>query len=114
MIREGQLPQLYIIFGIGWTAVWLVFVLLYRHALHKSELLDLNPLELFDTRASISENLAAVGVGLASIALILVGAIGIAGWLYLLMIPLTWAIKRKNALRRTAFEPLEKSSLAGD
>jgi uncharacterized membrane protein len=104
MIREGQLPQLYLIYGIGWTAVWLVFVLLYRHALRKSAFLNLNPLEVFDTRASISENLAAAGVGLVSIGLVLVGASTVSGWVYLAMFPLTWAIKRRNALRRPTLE----------
>lgn len=100
MIRPEQLPQLFIIYGIGWTAVWLVFVLLYRHALRKREELDLNPVEVFDTQASMTENLVAAGVGLLSIVLVLVGASGIAGWVYLLMFPLTWAIKRRNALQR--------------
>jgi uncharacterized membrane protein len=104
MIREGQLPQLYILYGLGWTAVWLVFVLLYRHALRKATHLNLNPLEVFDTRASINENLAAAGVGLLSIGLVLVGASSIAGWVYLVMFPLTWAIKRRNALRRPTLQ----------
>jgi hypothetical protein len=104
MIREGQLPQLYIIFGIGWTTVWLVFVLLYRHALQQRERLELTPLEVFETRASISENLAAVGVGLLSIGLVIFGAGDVAGWVYLVMFPMTWAIKRRNALRRATLE----------
>jgi hypothetical protein len=97
IIREGQLPQLYLIYGAGWTAVWLVFVLLYRHALGQAGKLELNPFEIFDTRASLNENLIAVLVGLASIVLVLVGGFQIAGWVYLLMFPLTWWIRRKNA-----------------
>ncbi|HEX6384557.1 MAG TPA: hypothetical protein VF177_07805 [Anaerolineae bacterium] len=100
IIQAGQLPQLYLIFGVGWTAVWLVFVVLYRHALQQSERLGLSSLEVFDTRASISENLAAAAVGLVSIVLAIVGATGVAGFVYLVMFPLTWAIKRRNALRR--------------
>jgi uncharacterized membrane protein len=110
MIREGQLPQLYILYGIGWTAVWLVFVLLYRHALHQHERLDLSPLEVFDTRASISENLAAAGVGLVSILLVIAGANSAAGWVYLVMFPLTWAIKRRNALLRPTLAALQASA----
>ena len=102
MIREGQLPQLYIIYGIGWTAVWLVFVLLYRHALKQGERLELSPVEVFDTRASISENLAASIIGLLSIGMVLAGASNVAGFVYLLMFPLTWAIKRRNSIHRHA------------
>jgi hypothetical protein len=104
VIRAGQLPLLYLIFGIGWTAVWLVFVLLYRHVLQLGERLALTPLEILDTRASIQENVAAAAVGLVSIGLVLFGATGIAGWVYLVMFPLTWVIKRRNALRRVALE----------
>ena len=89
MLESGQLPQLYLIFGIGWSAVWLVFVLLYRHALKQEEKLQLDPLEVFDTQASIYENMAAVCVGLASIGLVFLGAANAAGWIYLAMIPLT-------------------------
>jgi hypothetical protein len=104
MIRQEQLPELYLIFSLGWTGVWLVFVLLYRHALRQREQLGLSPLEVFDTRASIGEDLAAAGVGVASISLVAVGASSISGFVYLLMLPLTWAIKRRNALRRLALE----------
>jgi uncharacterized membrane protein len=102
MIRPGQLPQLYIIYGIGWTAVWLVFALLFRHALRQRERLALNALETFETRASIQENVVAAAVGVLSIMLVLLGAVEVAGWVYLLMFPLTWAIRRWNALRRPA------------
>ncbi|HZW02294.1 MAG TPA: TMEM175 family protein [Anaerolineaceae bacterium] len=105
MIRDGQLQQLYVIFGIGWSAVWLVFVLLYRRALQMGKALHLSPLEVFETRASITENLAAAGVGLVSIALALVSATtNAAGWVYLAMFPLTWAIRRRVARRRPLVE----------
>ena len=104
MIQPGQLPQLYLIFAIGWSAVWLVFVLLYRHALKQAEHLELTPLEVFDTRASIYENVTAVCVGLASIGLVLLGSASVAGWIYLAMFPLTWIIKRRNAVRRSTLE----------
>jgi hypothetical protein len=104
MIQAGQLPTLYLIFGIGWTAVWLVFVLLYRYALQQKRRLELNPLEVFDTRASLVENLSAAGVGLLSIALVLLGATFAAGWVYLVMFPLTWWLKRVNTLRRVSLE----------
>jgi uncharacterized membrane protein len=110
MIREEQLPQLFIIYGIGWTAVWLVFVLLYRHALRKREVMGLNAVEVFDTQASIYENLVAACVGLLSIVLVVVGATGIAGWVYLLLFPLMWVLRRRNALRRSMLEVQQMSN----
>jgi hypothetical protein len=44
---------LYIAFGLGWTAVLGVFLLLYRHADRKREELDLSPLEIVDTEQAM-------------------------------------------------------------
>jgi uncharacterized membrane protein len=114
MIEAGQLPQLYLIYGMGWTAVWLVFVLLYRYALQQRERLELSPLEVFDTRASLNENLAAAGVGLVSIVLVILGATVMAGWVYLVMFPLTWAIRRQNSIRRQIIEVRQMKPAAND
>lgn len=113
MIQEAQLPQLYLIYGIGWSAVWLVFVLLYRHALGQSEHLKLSSLEVFDTKSSMNENLAAAGVGMVSIVLALAGVTGLAGWVYLVMFPLTWVVRRRTALQRRSLEN-ELTSLPAD
>ncbi len=104
MIREEQVSQVYIIYGMGWIAVWLVFTLLYRHALQQGERLELNPLEILDTRTSIVESLVAVGAGLISMGLVIFGAADLAGWVYVVMIPAMWAIERRNALRRRTLE----------
>jgi uncharacterized membrane protein len=112
MIQEGQLPQLYLIFGIGWTSVWLVFVLLYRHALQQSEQLELTQLEVFDTWASLNENLVAVGVGLVSIALVFLGLTIVAGWVYLVMFPMTWWVKRQYAIRRQMILAMQEQVVA--
>jgi hypothetical protein len=114
MIQAEQTPQLHVIYGIGWTAVWLVFALMYRHALQQGERLELSLLEVFDTRASIIESLAAVGVGLTSIGLALLGATDLSGWVYFVVLPLMWAIQRRNALRRRAIEArLRRDSSSG-
>jgi hypothetical protein len=88
--------------------------LLYRYALQQSEQLELSPVEVFDTRASLIENLAAVGVGILSIALVLLGAAPVAGFVYLVMFPLTWAIRRQNSFRRQTVEARQVQITAGD
>ena len=104
MIQGEQVPQLHIIYGIGWTAVWLVFALLYGHALQQGERLELSLLEMFDTRTSIMESQAVASVGLVSIGLALFGAGDLAGWVYLVIFPMMWAIQRRNARRRRALQ----------
>lgn len=49
---EGKL--LGVAYGLGWAAVFTIFGLLYRHAYKQRERLQLDELELFDTRAAIA------------------------------------------------------------
>ena len=64
-----QVTTLMIIFGIGYIAVFGVFVLLYWHALRQRDRLELNELEIFDTRTDIRESGLMVGIALVSIAI---------------------------------------------
>ncbi|HEY0078017.1 MAG TPA: TMEM175 family protein [Pyrinomonadaceae bacterium] len=49
-IRREQVPQMMAIFGLGFAAVFTVFTLLYHHAYRKRVELELNELEIHDTR----------------------------------------------------------------
>lgn len=66
MLEGDQMASLMLIFGIGYLAVFVVFVLLYWHAYRKRAALDLNQLEVFDTRNSIQECALNCGVALFS------------------------------------------------
>jgi uncharacterized membrane protein len=103
MMREDQLPLLLMLYAVGWTAVWFILGLFYQHALTQQDSLELNALEVFDTRASMSENYAAAGIGVLSISLTVLlppQLLSLAGWSYLLNFPLTWGIRRWNDRRR--------------
>jgi uncharacterized membrane protein len=71
MIEGNQIGTLMLIFGIGYLAVFSVFVLLYWHAYRKREALELNVLERFDTRNSIQESALNCGVAVFSICIVL-------------------------------------------
>lgn len=58
--------QLYIIYGLGWFAVYAVFALLYLHAWRLRKRLDLNAEERYETLASLYDNLAMASIGLLS------------------------------------------------
>ena len=102
---EGRM--LLVVYGLGGAAVFLIFVLLYRHAWRLRDDLDLNPLERYDTRAAIVENLLTAAVPMLSVLLALVlpeHLAGLAGWIYLSYGPvLTWNGIRDERGRR----PLE-------
>lgn len=59
---DGKL--LGIAYGLGWAAVFTVFGLLYRHAYKQREKLQLDDLELFDTRSAITGTTSAATAGL--------------------------------------------------
>ena len=68
MVENGsQIGTLMIIFGLGYLAVFGLFVLLYRHAYQNRERLELDELEVFDTRTDIRENALNVGIAAVSI-----------------------------------------------
>ena len=90
-IRAGQWPLLLVLFGVGFVVVQLVFFLLYLRAYAMREMLKLDAYEASKTRQEIQGYLLLAGVGLSSIAIVLLcgeGAISWAGWVYLLSWPL--------------------------
>jgi uncharacterized membrane protein len=90
-IKPGQWPLLMVIFGAGFVVVQLVFALLYWRAYALRDMLNLNEYEASITRQEIQGYLILAGIGLASIAIALLGgeeAISWAGWVYLLSWPL--------------------------
>src|SRR6201999_4641660 len=66
-INQDQVPQLMIIYGLGYMAIYTIFFLLYIHALRKKTALDLSKLETFDTRTKMYAQLIMVGVGAGSV-----------------------------------------------
>ena len=69
LILPQHRPLIFMIFGAGFTAVFMVFVLLYRHAYKQRDRLELNEFELYETRHSIRRMLLAMGVGVTYFAI---------------------------------------------
>ena len=83
---DDQMRTLMIIFGVGYFAVFLVFVLLHLHAYRKRNELELNTLERFDTISSILEAGLNCLIALVSISLVYFGGsryAGLAGVTYM-------------------------------
>lgn len=53
IVKPEHMPWLFAIYGLGFSAVFTVFALLYRHALTKRDELGLTDLELFETKHSV-------------------------------------------------------------
>lgn len=88
MITYEQMPQLMLIFSAGFVAVYVILLLLYRHAWSLRESLQLTPAEEVETRFSVIESAIMVGVGATSIAIALLGLPAMSGMVYVLIAPL--------------------------
>ncbi len=73
IIERAQMPQLMIIYALGYIAVSLIFVLLYRRAYGKRAELELNASEMIETRSSIQSHLLNIGIGMLSLLIVLIG-----------------------------------------
>ena len=62
-------PWILTIFGLGFAAIFLIFILLYRHAYARREQLELDELEIFETRSVVRRQALACGIGLLYVAL---------------------------------------------
>jgi uncharacterized membrane protein len=90
-IRPAQWPLLIVLFSVGFVVVQLVFFLLYWRAYTFRGVLKLDAYEASITRQELQGYLLLAGIGLASIAIALLGgaeASAWAGWVYLLIWPL--------------------------
>ena len=67
LTTNAQAQLLMVVYGAGYLAVFLLFALLYHHALRKKEILRLTDIEIYDTKTSISGSLIHVSVASLSI-----------------------------------------------
>jgi hypothetical protein len=115
VIEGAQLPQLFVIFGAGYVAVFLVFLLLYLHAYKKRRELELTALESFDTKVGLYAAVFHMGVGASSILVALAAGlshISWAGYIYpLLLGPGLTVYYSYSNVRRRRLEPA--AALAG-
>jgi uncharacterized membrane protein len=94
---------LFIIYGLGFAGIFAVFFFLYLHALRKREVLELNALEVHDTKTAMLMYGSYVGIGLLSALLgaTLSGfALNWAGWTYFLLGPVSAFIGFRRGSQR--------------
>lgn len=107
VIRDEDIADLMMIYGIGASAVFFVLFLMYRYAYKKADELELNQIERFDTRTRIKTNLLMGIVPLISalLAWIFTGswlAGPVAGFSYFLYMPIMSIYSTRVAKRREA------------
>ena len=89
MLQSGQAELLMAVYGAGYLAVFILFSLLYFHALRKKDQLGLSEVEIYDTKTDICGNLIHAFVASASIVLTFLCQGGWPSWaVYFLLGPL--------------------------
>jgi uncharacterized membrane protein len=114
-IKETQIPNLMIIYGTGYITIYFLFFLLYGHAFRNKTFLQLNDLEIFDTRTKMYVQLILVAVGSLSILLacLLPSSIaGLSGYAYMLLAPGLWIYhSRRGKSRRKIIADLHPQTV---
>ena len=86
-----QARTLFLLYGAGFAAIYALFALFYVNALRQRAALDLNRVEVFDTRSAIWANLGTAAVGVGSILLAqFPQTINAAGYFYFAIIFTRW------------------------
>jgi uncharacterized membrane protein len=109
-IEPRQMPQLMLVYGAGFIAVQLVFILLYLHAYQLAAGLELDDHERLTTRSELQGFGLNMLVGLASIAIVTVGGPDAAFWsgmAYMLIMPVQTVNGRlmRTRIRQAATTP---------
>lgn len=105
MIKDSQVSMLMIIYGIGYSLIYLLFYFMYKNARSFAEELELTPVEIFETQTITSINLMSFFIGLISIILAIVlpgGLAGLSGFVYCLIGPmyLVWYTYRARISKK--------------
>lgn len=90
---ENDLARMFVVYGLGFLAVFACFSLLYRHAARSADVLGLDAWRLHEARMLQRHYLMMAGVGLLSVALAATGTgtrYGVPGFVYVLIGPLAW------------------------
>ena len=101
VIKEGDLPMLLTIYGLGFAGVYLALTLLYLHAWRLRDALELSEIEKLDTRFGIYRLSSVVVLGLLAAGLALIRSFSAwAGLSYLLLFPILRGFRMIHQRRR--------------
>jgi hypothetical protein len=82
-MTHADAAELFVIYGLGFAAIYLAFAALYLHAWRRRGELELNEIEMLDTRWEIYAMLCHSAVGIASaLVALMIEKVGLAGFVY--------------------------------
>jgi uncharacterized membrane protein len=90
-MRNSDWKPLMMIYSAGFIALYAIFALMYLHAYKLRDALDLNAMEVYETRGVVTENLVMIAIGAVAFVLAWLSLPQFAGLTYALIGPLqTW------------------------
>ena len=102
----AQAARLFVVYGLGYMAVFVILALLYRRAWTKRNDLELSAVQAFDAHVYMGAHLLSAAVGLASVLWALFAPVKVApaaGLLYFLMAPVQTFYGMSSGKRRREF-----------
>jgi uncharacterized membrane protein len=114
-LTSDQVRTLFLLYGAGFVAIYVLFALFYINALRQRVALGLNRVEVFDTRSGIWANLGVAAVGMGSMVLALFPqTIGAAGYFYFAIVLTRWVQGALTGRKRRALVAAEQKREAGE
>ena len=99
-MNRSEWSQLMMIYSAGFIGVYVIFALLYQHAYRLRGALELSPMESYETRGVVQENLLMIAVGVLALGLAIVRQPSLSGMSYVLIGPLQTLLGRRHGRRR--------------
>ncbi len=108
-LTRAEFSSLLVIYGLGFAAVYLALLLLYRHAYRLRDALELSELERFDTRYEIHRLMTLVAMGLVAALLAWVPFVrNWSGLVYMLLFPILRTARTIHRRRRERYLPADR------
>ncbi len=106
-MRRQDWRPLMMIYSAGFVGLYIIFALLYRHAYQLRQYLELNAMEVYETRGVIQENLLMIGIGSLGLLLAIINQPQLAGLSYMLIGPgqAFLGMRHGRGRRELAIEP---------
>jgi uncharacterized membrane protein len=112
VLTPGELASIFVVYGLGYAAVFGVFALLYHHAWRRRRELALTPVEAFDARLEMGAQMISAAIGLVAALWAFAaprhyGMVSMSGFMYMLMGPAhgwygSWQARRRRAFAAAA------------
>ena len=99
-LTRGEWSDLMMIYSAGFVGLYVIFALLYLHAYRLRDALELSPMEAYETRGVVQENLVMIAIGAIGMAAAWVQQPALSGMTYALIGPLQTYLGMRHGRRR--------------